>query len=189
MVIRAGDQDYIQQFILIWEFYFDCVARLEKESVKKICAQSNFNKTHSKIVLEIAPYLVEINRTISSENVNGFLGFVQDVVSIKRSAFKSVMAALKIISDSKESLSTNFDLTYSMLVYALESLSQRNDNYQSHWDDYDQKMKAELELVFENIPYEDSVKIKSILIGGKQFKLQKRFKNFITSNIGDEYFY
>ncbi|EPQ9411460.1 TPA: hypothetical protein ACTW52_003708 [Klebsiella quasipneumoniae subsp. similipneumoniae] len=189
VVTRAGDQDYIQQFILIWEFYFDCVARLEKESVKKICAQSNFNKNHSKIVLEIAPHLVEINRPISSEDVNGFLGFVQDVVSIKRSAFKSVMAALKIISDSKESLSTNFDLTYSMLVYALESLSQRNDNYQSRWDDYDQKMKAELELVFENLPYEDSVKIKNILIGGKQFKLQKRFKDFITSNIGDEYFY
>ncbi|MCL0525789.1 hypothetical protein M3A01_23150, partial [Klebsiella pneumoniae] len=188
VVTRAGDQDYIQQFILIWEFYFDCVARLEKESVKKICAQSNFNKNHSKIVLEIAPHLVEINRPISSEDVNGFLGFVQDVVSIKRLAFKSVMAALKIISDSKESLSTNFDLTYSMLVYALESLSQRNDNYQSRWDDYDQKMKAELELVFENLPYEDSVKIKNILIGGKQFKLQKRFKDFITSNIGDEYF-
>lgn len=49
-------------------------------------------------------------------------------------------------------------------------------------------MKAELELVFENLPYEDSVKIKNILIGGKQFKLQKRFKDFITSNIGDEYF-
>lgn len=36
VVTRAGDQDYIQQFILIWEFYFDCVARLEKESVKNL---------------------------------------------------------------------------------------------------------------------------------------------------------
>lgn len=83
------------------------------------------------------------------------------------------MAALKIISDSKESLSTNFDLTYSMLVYALESLSQRNDNYQSRWDDYDQKMKAELELVFENLPYEDSVKIKNILIGASNLNYKK----------------
>ncbi|WP_343530253.1 hypothetical protein [Yokenella regensburgei] len=35
VVVRAGDEDYIQQFILLWEFYFDCVARVEKESVKK----------------------------------------------------------------------------------------------------------------------------------------------------------
>lgn len=189
VVVRAGDQDYIQQFILLWEFYFDCVARLEKESVKKICAQSNFNKHHSKIALEVAPYLVEINRNIPIEIIKRFNDFINDVVSIERSAFKSVMAALKIISDSKESLSTNFDLTYSMLVYALESLSQRNDKYQSNWNDYDQKTKGDLELVFKNIPSNEIERIKDILIDGKQFKLQKRFKNFILENIEDDYFY
>lgn len=188
-VIRAGDQDYIQQFILLWEFYFDCVARLEKESVKKICAQANFNKHYSKIAFEVAPYLVEINRNISNEAIGGFKGFVNDVVSIERTAFKSVIAALKIISDSKESLSTNFDLTYSMLVYALESLSQRNDKYHSCWDDYDQKTKADLELVFENISPEDVEVIKNTLVRDKQFKLQKRFKHFILENIEDDYFY
>jgi hypothetical protein len=188
-VIRAGDQDYIQQFILLWEFYFDCVARLEKESVKKICAQANFNKHYSKIAFEVAPHLVEINRDVSFEAINGFKCFINHVVSIERTAFNSVIAALKIISDSKESLSTNFDLTYSMLIYALESLSQRNDKYHSSWDDYDQKTKGDLELVFENISVEDAERIKTTLIEGKQFKLQKRFKDFILENIDDNFFY
>ncbi|EFB2899989.1 hypothetical protein DFZ89_21325 [Escherichia coli] len=188
VVVRAGDEDYRQQFILLWEFYFDCVARVEKESVKKICALSNFNKHHSKIALEVAPYLVEINRRVSFDDVSGFSAFIKDVVNLNRSAFKSLMAALKIISDSKESLSTNFDLTYSMLVYALESLSQRNDNYKSDWDDYDQKTRGELESVFEHMPGEDVCKIKSILIEGKQFRLQKRFKDFILKNLEENYF-
>ena len=77
VVVRAGDQDYIQQFILLWEFYFNCVARLEKESVKKICAKLNFNKNHSKIALEVAPYLVEINRNVSQNTANGFCDFFE----------------------------------------------------------------------------------------------------------------
>ncbi|PWW12438.1 hypothetical protein [Pantoea sp. AG702] len=189
VVIRAGDEDYMQQFILLWEFYFDCVARVEKESVKNICAQLNFNKKYSKTVLEVAPYLVEINKHISIENANGFSEFVKNVVSLERAAYKSTIAALKIISDSKESLSTNFDLTYSMLVYALESLSQKNDSYRSVWDDYDQKGRGELDVVFKNISSEQVDRIKGILIDGKQFKLQKRFKDFIFNNIEDSYFY
>ncbi|ECU4702716.1 hypothetical protein F2E46_21570, partial [Salmonella enterica] len=188
VVVRAGDEDYIQQFILLWEFYFDCVARVEKESVKKICTLSNFNKHHSKIALEVAPHLVEINRRVSFDDVSGFSAFIKDVVNLNRSAFKSLMAALKIISDSKESLSTNFDLTYSMLVYALESLSQRNDNYKSDWEDYDQKTRGELEPVFNHMSGEDVCKIKSILIEGKQFRLQKRFKDFILNNLEEDYF-
>ncbi|WP_431022065.1 hypothetical protein [Erwinia rhapontici] len=173
VVVRAGDEDYMQQFILLWEFYFDCVARVEKESVKKICALSNFNKNYTKIALEVAPYLVEINRNVSFDSVNGFSNFIKDVVSLDRSAFKSLMAALKIISDSKESLSTNFDLTYSMLVYALESLSQRNDTYESNWEDYDQKTRGELDVVFNGIPNKEADKIKKFLLMASNLNYKK----------------
>lgn len=131
---------------------------------------------------------MEINRRVSLDDVSGFSAFIKDVVNLNRTAFKALMAALKIISDSKESLSTNFDLTYSMLVYALESLSQRNDKYKSNWDDYDQKTRGELETVFDNMYDEDVCNIKSILIEDKQFRLQKRFKDFILNNLEEDYF-
>lgn len=189
VVIRAGDEDYIQQFILLWEFYFECVARLEKESVKKICTQLNFNKMQSKIALEVAPHLVVLNRNIPQDFAFGFRGFVKNVVNLDRIGYKSVIAALKIISDSKESLSTNFDLTYSMLVYALESLSQRNDEYKSVWEDYDQKTRNKLEMFLKNLPLEVSAGIKNVLIEDKQFKLLKRFKTFIINNLNNDFFY
>lgn len=189
VVIRAGDQDYMEQFIQLWEFYFDCVARPEKETVKQICAQLNFRKNRTKIALEIAPYLVEIDRRISHETAMGFSRFVNDVVGIDRASYKSVISALKIISDTKESLSTNFDLTYSMLVYALESLSQRGDGYESTWQDYDQTIRSKLDEIFLDLSPSVSDEIKSALIDGKQFKLLKRFKSFIINNLNDEFFY
>ena len=118
-----------------------------------------------------------------------FVTFLKNVVSIERAGFTSVIAALKIISDTKESLSTNFDLAYSMLVYALESLSQRNARYQSHWEDYDQNTKGKLEEIFIDIPSEISDKIKNVLVDEKKFKIEKRFKPFIVNNIEDDFFY
>lgn len=189
VVIRAGDQDYIQQFILLWEFYFKCVARKEKEDVKSICTQINYAKHYGMIALEVAPHIVALDRHIEHGDVEGFVVFINDVVEVDRKAFKSIIASLKIISDSKESLSTNFDLTYSMLVYALESLSQRNDGYISKWEDYDQEVRLKLENVFKSVGIENSVRIKDILIEGKQFKLLKRFKEFILSCVDDEFYH
>ncbi|WP_442798911.1 hypothetical protein [Pantoea vagans] len=189
VVVRAGDQDYMAQFILLWDFYFDCIARTEKESVKKICAQSSFSTGDVKTAYQVAPYLVEMRKDVSYEKINGFKDFVKNLIELSRAGYKSVLAALKIISDSKESVSTNFDLTYSMLVYALESLSQGHDGYEPRWEDFDSETQAAMDKILLNISTLEADRIREALINGKQFKLQQRFKNFIERNLKDDFFY
>lgn len=188
LIIKCGWQDFIAQFILAWAFYFDCIAKTQKELVQKICREKKISSYDQAAASEISPKTVELGRRITLEEIESFKKFFDSLMKVNRACFKSTIAALKIIDDAKETLATNFDLGYSTLVYALESLSQKHDGYSPEWNHYDENTRRKLEPILSDISEEHSESIKSILIDGKQFKLRKRFEAFVSENLDDEFY-
>lgn len=188
LIIKCGWQDFIAQFILAWSFYFDCIAKTQKELVQKICREKKISSYDQAAASEISPKTVELGRRITLEEIESFKKFFDSLMKVNRACYKSTIAALKIIDDAKETLATNFDLGYSTLVYALESLSQKHDSYFPEWEHYDDHTRRKLKPIFLEISEEHAESIKSILIDGKQFKLRKRFEAFVSDNLDDEFY-
>ncbi|RZP74483.1 hypothetical protein D8T52_16680 [Vibrio vulnificus] len=188
LIIKCGWQDFIAQFILAWAFYFDCIAKTQKELVQKICREKKISSYDQAAASEISPKTVELGRRITLEEIESFKKFFDSLMKVNRACYKSTIAALKIIDDAKETLATNFDLGYSTLVYALESLSQKHDGYSPEWNHYDDNTRRKLKPILSDISEEHSESIKSILIDGKQFKLRKRFEAFVSENLDDEFY-
>jgi hypothetical protein len=188
IIVKCGNQDFITQFILAWAFYFDCVAKTQKELVQKICREKKVSTYDQAAASEISPKTVELGRRISLEEMDAFQCFLNSLMNVNRQCYKSTIAAIKIIDDAKETLSMNFDLGYSTLVYALESLSQKHDGYIPLWNHYDDSIRRKVEPIFEQMEEEHSQSIKKSLIEGKQFKLRKRFEAFINDNLDELFF-
>jgi hypothetical protein len=129
IIIKCGEQDFIEQFLLIWSFYFDCIAKVQKEVVYKICREKKSSSSDRQTTSEISPRTVSLGRRIKSNESIEFISYFNTLMTTNRNTFRSIVAALKIIDDAKETISTNFDLAYSTMVYAIESLSQKHDNY------------------------------------------------------------
>ena len=188
IVIKCGEQDFVQQFILAWAFFFDCVAKVQKESVQKICREKKSSSSGRQTTSEISPRTVDLGRRLENNEIADFEKFIDTLVLTSRGTYRSIIAALKIIDDAKETISTNFDLAYSTIVYAIESLSQKHDNYTPSWDDYYEDVKKKVEDVLDEIDEDKSDSIKRILIEGEQFKLRKRFEKFVLSYLSESYF-
>lgn len=188
VVIKCGEQDFIQQFILIWAFFFDCIAKTDKSLVQKICREKKVSSYDQPAAREISPKTVQLGRSLEEHEIENFISFVNELVSTKRNTYKSIIASLKIIDDAKETLSTNFDLAYSTLVYSIESLSQKHDGYIPVWDDYHEDVKSKIEVACEGLAEKTIHSIKMALIEGKQFKLRKRFEKFILDNLPTSYY-
>lgn len=75
-----------------------------------------------------------------------------------------------------------------MLVYAIESLSQKHDGYSATWEDFDDDVRTKLESAFLGLKIEQQEQIKSALISGKQFRLRKRFESFVEKHLDDSFF-
>ncbi|MGP8291623.1 hypothetical protein ACT3OH_15270 [Vreelandella zhanjiangensis] len=188
IIIKCGGQDFIQHFLLVWSFFFDCIAKVQKENVQKICREKKSSSNDKQTASEISPRTVSLGRRLESTELTEFGCFIDTLMSTNRSTYKSIIAALKIIDDAKETLSTNFDLAYSTMVYAIESLSQKHDNYTPSWDDYDEDVKRKVEVILDQIDEDKSDAIKIALVEGKQFKLRKRLETFVLSHLSEAYF-
>lgn len=188
IVIKCGEQDFIQQFLLAWSFFFNCIAKTQKDIVQKICREKKVSSHDNKTASEISPHIVELGRRLENKEIEDFLIFFKNLVSTNRNTYKSIVAALKIIDDAKETLATNFDLAYSTLVYAIESLSQKNVTYVPSWDDYHQDVKCKIDRILKEVDEDKAESIKQSLIAGKQFKLRKRLESFINENLTNDYY-
>lgn len=188
VIIKCGDQDLIYQFILVWEFFFDCIASTQKDTVQKICREKKVSSYDKQSASEISPNMVQLGRRVTNDDVQDFLSFFECLMGVNRKAYKSIVAALKIISDAKETILTNFDLAYSTLVYAIESLSQKHDGYTQKWDDFDDDVRRKIDPVLDRVDPEISTSIRNVLIEGKQFKLRKRFESFVDGNLNDKFY-
>lgn len=188
LIIKCGEQDFIQQFLLVWSFFFDCIAKNHKEIVQKICREKKSSSYDKQTTAEISPKTVTLGRRLEAKEINEFILFISNLVSTDRHTYKSIISALKIIDDAKETISTNFDLAYSTMVYAVESLSQKHDGYVPDWNDYHDDVRRKINPVLNQVDKEKSDIIKKALIEGKQFRLRKRLETFVLENLTHSYF-
>lgn len=188
VVIRAGDTDYVDQFLRIWAMYFNCIAKRYREEVVRLCREKRVSSFEGNIAFEYSPETVRLAKQISPVELSDFADFSRALVGSSREHFKSVIAAMRAIDDSKQIVASNFDLAYSMIVYALESLSQRHDGYVPVWDDFDGDMKSKIDEQLGLVQADIANAVRKILINGKQFKLRKRFEAFIENNLGVEFY-
>jgi hypothetical protein len=178
LIIKIGEKDFIQQFIQLWSFYFNCIAVKEQDELEFLLNQS-----------EVSLLTTSSSKTISSEDFISFSLFITNLVNLDRNSYQSILSSISLVVDSKRLIFTNFDLAYTSLVYSLESLSQKHEKYIPVWEDYYEDSKKNLNKVFELVPQKFINKIKTILIGNKQFKLKKRLETFILKNLSEDFFF
>lgn len=114
--------------------------------------------------------------------------FLQSNDGIKREDYKNIMQCLSAYYSAIRVLYEDISLSYSMLVYCIESLSSNYDKYIPIWDDYDYEIKGKLENCLSGYDNKLFDEIKNILIKDKHLKLSKRFVNFVLANVTDDFF-
>ena len=110
------------------------------------------------------------------------------MMRLPRDEYKVVMRCLAAYHASFSVFSKDISLAYSILVYALETLSANFDEYTTSWSDYDQNIRNKLDTLFENV--EDSVaeEIRNVLISNEHLKLSRRFAQFVLKYLDDDYY-
>lgn len=188
ILVRTGDHEIIEQFKLIFSFFFQCFADPDRNAVEMNCRKNKRNMNDEFLPYEFAGRNFEPKINGTDQEVQEFNVFLEKLMGLERDKYKQLVQCLEAYNNSLVALNYNFELAYSLLIYCLESISQSFDSYEPTWDDYNQREKLELEKIFSELEDEQSDAIKDILLEDRHLKLQKRFITFITSNIDDSFF-
>lgn len=180
--IAVGDNEIVDQFTSIFSFYFQCYVNTDRNKVQEIC---NMNDESIKGYLSS---IVSKKIVISDDKIKDFSSFIQKLINTQRKVYKSLIQCFYSYSNSIEYSHENIDLSYSILIYFLESLTQQFDEFEPSWNDYNQNQRNKLDKILCSLDQDTSEKIKNILLNDSHLKLQSRFFNFINSNLSESYF-
>lgn len=188
ILVRCGDDEIVEQFKIICSFGLESYFSEYREQVVKICSPLKSKNTQGYPAHQFLKKKVSLDKRLNTTSVENFVKITNKIISLDRRSYKSIISALRALSDSVETVAYNIDLAYSMIIYCLESLSQRTKQPETSWDDWDQNSKSKFDSIFNEIDEDSSIKLKALLLKDKQFKLQQRYISFVKNNLSETFF-
>ena len=189
-IVNAWSDVVLFQVKNVLTFYFDSFWDEEEYVVKKMCKERI--KKGSRVEYVPANYVRSIldkERKVDEKRILEEKENVSNLIALSREDYVTVITCIKTYCASVRLLETDPNLAYSMLVFALESLSQSYDKYEPKWDDYDENIKGKLEKKFKMMDETLAEEIKNILLKNAHLKLSKRFLHFILNYLNDDFYF
>ena len=189
-IVNAWSDVVLFQVKNVLTFYFDSFWDEEEYVVKKMCKERI--KKGSRMEYVPANYVRSIldkERKVDEKRILEEKENVSNLIALSREDYVTVITCIKTYCASVRLLETDPNLAYSMLVFALESLSQSYDKYEPKWEDYDESIKGKLEKKFKMMDETLAEEIKNILLKNAHLKLSKRFLHFILNYLNDDFYF
>lgn len=187
-LVRTGDPEIVQQFKILCSFGLNAYFDHDKANVQLNCREKSGGIGDDTVPAQFVPRFFKKQIDGNLAEIDYFKQLVKQVIGLKREDYKNVITCLGNYSDALEVVNFNLDLAYTMLIYSLEALSKKYNHYTPSWQDYDQRLKKELEAHFASLDNEKVQGIKDTLIKSAHLKLQQNFIDFICKNISDSFF-
>lgn len=187
VLVRTGDAEIIEQFQILCGFGLKSFFHQDKDTVAISCRDyrlSSSDDVPSSFIPRI--FSRQINGT--SEEIDLFVKFTEDVIALKRDVYKRLISSLRSYTHALQIISHNIDLSYSLFVYSMEALAQNFDKYAAVWDDYHDEVRSELDNVLTNVSSEIAEGVRKILLRNSNLRATRRFIRFVTSHIDKEFF-
>ena len=126
-LIKVGDEEILRQFKNIFSFMIDAVFDEEKSVVERICKPKESGRNYP-LPSEFVDKTLSIPKNISEEEMLAFKIFFEHLMNLSRCDYNNILNCIVAYNASIRLLSEDVSLSYSMLVYCLESLSQSYDS-------------------------------------------------------------
>ena len=158
----------------------------DRNVVYKMCRTDPISSHEHYVPSGYINRFLDSNLHTTQQEIDEFVSFVSDVIGLPRKVYNVVISCLGAFEAAIKLLEDDINLAYSMMIYCAETLAQ-NYSYTPSWDDYSQNQRVALEKCFIDISVDKVERIKGILLRNEHLKLSRRFVNFITQYLDDDF--
>ncbi|GAH71286.1 unnamed protein product, partial [marine sediment metagenome] len=144
-LVRVGDAEIIRQFELLASFALKAYFSENKVDVDCKCRYIRKSMGGIKSPSLLVRHFFDTPIHGKLEETEHFVNFVQKVIALPRNRYKAVLRCIYNFVNALQSVDVNLDLSYSILVYCLESLAQEFDDFKPGWTDYDPDIRDKLD--------------------------------------------
>ena len=176
------------QFRILLSFWFKSVFEFEKIDAERRCRQNNTSLKDQILPCNILPEYFEMNKV--SKDISSFNDFLNSLFKLTRLEYESVITSITAFIYALESIDYNLELSYSLMVFSIESLCQKFDKFENTWADYPGDVRDKIGKLNKeyNVPNDYSINLQNILLEKEHLKLKNRFIEFVKLYLDDDFF-
>lgn len=125
---------------------------------------------------------------VQDGEVEAFKTFVADLLALERRHYLGAMRAMRSFVAGIHRVQDDLGLAYTLMVSAVESLAQDFDGHAAVWTDVEERKRKAVDRVLEGMSEADGTAIRGALLATEHLALSRRYRAFVMSHIGDDYF-
>lgn len=176
------------QFRLLLSFWFKSIFETDKTSIEKSCRTLPEDLGDELIPVKIIPEFYKLDKV--SLDIDSFNGFLKKMMNLSRDNYKSIMKSINSYVQAIKSVNYNLELSYSLMIFSIESLFQEFDDFEESWENYDKDIRINLDYLVKEyeIKPDDYEELKNTILKKEKQNLSNRFINFSIKNVSDSFF-
>lgn len=187
--VAVGDAQIIDDFLALCSFWFQGIFSTDKNLIEYLTRDKKENSINEQhLPKDIIPLIFTKRSIFNSLKFEHFSDFFNTVINLKRSTYKQIIKTIRQYRDALLTINSNLELSYTMFVASVESLSGSFSDYTSNWNDVDQVLRESLDEILVTLEPEIANDIKDRIIENSHLKIARRYTEFSISNISDTFF-
>lgn len=187
--VAIGDAQIIDDFLAMCSFWFQGIFSTDKNLIEYLTRDKKENSINEQhLPKDIIPLIFTKRRIFNKLKNEQFSDFFNVVIDLKRSTYKQIIKTIRQYRDALLTINSNLELSYTMFVASVESLSGQFSDYTSNWNDVDKVLKESLDEILVTLEPEIANDIKDRIIENSHLKIARRYIEFSISNISESFF-
>jgi len=133
VLVSHGAEPYVQDMGMLMSFFFNCTCSPDIDLVRRLLGGRPGTST-GKIPASVVPRIFDRDIFLKTGESAEFVRFVEHLLGLERKTYLSVMDAIRTFVTGVHRVADDFELAYTLLVAAIESLAQNFDDFAPDWE-------------------------------------------------------
>lgn len=187
ILVSSGVDPYISDFSAILSFALNCTATTNYELTNRLISDQKGLSTFSK-PKEVVKRVFDKDIFCQSHDIEHLISFINQLIGLERKVFLGVMRAIRTYVTAMHRIADDLELSYTLLVASIESITQDFDNHEITWQDYDEKKRKAIDLALVEASQSTSNNVRDALIEGEYASIARRFNNFSIKHVQPSFY-
>lgn len=186
--VRLTPENYaLDQLRLLLSFFLDGIMTSDLNAVRTLCRSSD--ATNESPPTEFIADRFEFLRTATAAETVAAVQRVEQVVAFSRDDYGFVIRAASAYETAFSIIEYQLDLSYALLVFALESTAQSVPRDKSgSWKNHPMRTRVDSILIKRSVEPSVADELRGVLSGDGTARAQRHFVEFVVSHIPDGFF-
>lgn len=178
---------YIDDFACVVSFGLDVTCTPDTELARRL---TNRHMGHPTAV----PHWNLVRRVFDpevwcrDEDADHLVSVVADLIGLRREDYLAAVRAIRTYTKGLRRLADDPELTYTLMVACIESLSQGFDAGQPAWEDYPEDKRTKVDKALSYADEETATRVREALLELEHLAARRRFCEFALDHVEPSFF-